>query len=69
MPVLEYDHAQNNCSITGGYVYRGKAIPDLQGTYFYADYCNGWVRSFKYVNGQATEQKAWSTLATHGPSS
>jgi glucose/arabinose dehydrogenase len=58
LPVLEYSHAEG-CSITGGFVYRGAAIPDLQGTYFYADYCRGWVRSFRYTNGAATEQQEW----------
>jgi glucose/arabinose dehydrogenase len=55
LPVLDYGHNQG-CSVTGGYVYRGAAIPALVGHYFYADYCNGWVRSFRYQGGQATAQ-------------
>jgi len=42
-PILEYDHSAGNCSITGGYVYRGKAFPALQGRYFYGDFCSGKV--------------------------
>jgi glucose/arabinose dehydrogenase len=42
MPVAEYDHA-NGCSVTAGYVYRGEAIPALEGVYFYSDYCSGRV--------------------------
>lgn len=57
--VIEYDHGQG-CSVTGGYVYRGSRIPELVGHYFYADWCNGMVRSFKYVDGQATEQQDWT---------
>ncbi|HTX91177.1 MAG TPA: PQQ-dependent sugar dehydrogenase [Anaerolineales bacterium] len=41
-PVVEYSHA-NGCSITGGYVYRGTAMPAWQGVYFYGDYCSGLV--------------------------
>ncbi len=66
LPVLEYDHGQG-CSITGGYVYRGAAIPALQGHYFYGDYCKGWVRSFRVQDGQAVDQAQWPTLAPGGP--
>ncbi|MFL5495185.1 MAG: PQQ-dependent sugar dehydrogenase [Gemmatimonadales bacterium] len=66
LPVLEYDHGQG-CSITGGYVYRGAAIPALQGHYFYGDYCSGWVRSFRVQDGKAVDQSQWPTLAPGGP--
>ena len=46
-PIHEYSHT-SGCSITGGYVYRGCGIPDLQGTYFFADYCSGTVWSLTY---------------------
>ena len=58
LPVAEYTHA-DGCSVTGGYVYRGQDLPALRGTYFYADYCQGWVRSFRYAGGQATEARSW----------
>ncbi len=41
LPVAEYAHSEGGCSISGGYVYRGEAIPDLQGVYFYGDWCTG----------------------------
>jgi glucose/arabinose dehydrogenase len=65
LPVLEYDHSQG-CAITGGYVYRGAAIPGLQGQYFYSDFCQGWVRSFRLVAGSAAEEADWPTLMPGG---
>lgn len=58
LPVVEYGHAEG-CSITGGYVYRGNALPALRGHYFYADYCQGWVRSFRLANGQVSDRREW----------
>ena len=48
LPTLAYDHG-DGCSVTGGYVYRGSAVPALQGYYLYGDYCGGWVRAFRLV--------------------
>ena len=50
MPVLEYSHGAG-CSVTGGFVYRGCAMPDLAGTYFYADFCSAFIRTFRGVAG------------------
>jgi glucose/arabinose dehydrogenase len=66
LPVLDYTHSDGACSVTGGYVYRGTAIAGLAGTYFYADYCRGWVRSFRLANGTASEEREWPDLAPNG---
>jgi glucose/arabinose dehydrogenase len=58
VPVAEYTHS-DGCSITGGFVYRGQDIPALRGHYFYADYCEGWIRSFRYADGAATDARSW----------
>lgn len=42
-PVIEYNHADDACSVTGGYVYRGARFPRLNGMYIYADFCNGRI--------------------------
>ena len=42
-PVYNYDHSSGRCAITGGYVYRGCAIPSLYGKYIFADYCTGEI--------------------------
>jgi glucose/arabinose dehydrogenase len=64
-PVVAYDHGEG-CSVTGGFVYRGSAIPALQGHYFYSDFCAGWVRSFRLEGGAAVDQFEWPTLAPGG---
>jgi hypothetical protein len=50
-PIQVYSHALG-CSVTGGFVYRGKARPDLAGRYFYGDWCSGTVWSLKMVKGK-----------------
>ncbi|MEO8193576.1 MAG: PQQ-dependent sugar dehydrogenase [Gemmatimonadales bacterium] len=59
LPVIEYGHGDGACSVTGGSVYRGSALPELAGHYFYADYCLGWIRSFRFDNGTAADRKQW----------
>jgi hypothetical protein len=58
MPLVDYDHG-DGCSITGGYVYRGAALPEIAGRYFYSDFCSGWLRSFLVTNGVVTERTDW----------
>ena len=53
-PVHVYDHALG-CSITGGYVYRGAAMPALQGRYFFSDFCSGSLMSFRLRDGAAQD--------------
>jgi glucose/arabinose dehydrogenase len=46
-PVTDYSH-RKRCSVTGGFVYRGKAVPDLRGRYIFGDWCSGevfWVHA------------------------
>ncbi|MEA3337054.1 MAG: PQQ-dependent sugar dehydrogenase [Chloroflexota bacterium] len=52
LPATDYPHSQG-CSVTGGYVYRGRAQPSLAGAYFYGDYCTGriWALS-RGIDGQ-----------------
>jgi glucose/arabinose dehydrogenase len=56
--VLEYPHSEG-CSITGGVVYRGKALPELAGSYFYSDYCTAILRSFRMKNGKVVDSWDW----------
>ena len=58
-PALTYSH-EDGLSVTGGFVYRGDEIPELHGTYFYSDWVGQWTRSFKFVDGQVTEEKDWT---------
>ena len=55
LPVAEYGHVNANCSVTGGFVYRGRDFARLSGIYFYGDYCSG--RLWGLRNGAA----GWDT--------
>jgi glucose/arabinose dehydrogenase len=68
MPVIDYGHSGGRCSITGGYVYRGCALPDLRGVYFYADFCTQFIESFRLVDGVVTGlHDRTAELAPGGP--
>jgi len=51
-PIFEYGHGEG-CSVTGGYAYRGKAVPAAVGRYFFGDYCSGTVWSLRVAGGKA----------------
>ncbi|HLF75832.1 MAG TPA: PQQ-dependent sugar dehydrogenase [Anaerolineales bacterium] len=57
LPVAEYSHSVG-CSVTGGYIYRGAFYPDMQGQYFYGDFCSGIIFSLfdDPVNGWTVTQ-------------
>lgn len=56
-PVWEYPLEDDACSVIGGYVYRGAAIPWLTGAYVYGDFCTGQVFGLRYANRQVVEHK------------
>ncbi len=56
LPVVEYDHTEG-CAVVGGYVYRGTAIPELTGRYFFSDFCSNRIRTFVYADGAATDPR------------
>lgn len=63
MPVYEFPHGKprNHCSVTGGFVYRGEAIPWLRGAYFWADYCSNAVGTLRVDRqGRVTEEIDWT---------
>ena len=57
-PAVEYQHPVG-CSVTGGEVYRGRGLPELDGVYFYADYCTALLRSFRFADGGAKDAWDW----------
>ena len=56
-PLFTYDHGSGRCSITGGYVYRGAAIPDLTGAYLFADVCSGPIRALVQRDGEVVLER------------
>lgn len=63
-PIHEYSHGGSpfRCSITGGEVYRGCAIPDLQGTYFFADFCSNQIWSFAFTGAAPVAEERTTEL-------
>ena len=57
LPLTEYDHSQGDCAVVGGYVYRGKAYPGLDGLYLFGDECSGFIRAV-VADGPATQSPA-----------
>jgi len=64
MPIIELSHADGNCSVTGGYVYRGKEIAGLRGWYLYTDYCNGALRAAKVAEDGHLRQRDLDLVAS-----
>jgi glucose/arabinose dehydrogenase len=60
LPVFEYGH-EKGCSVTGGYVYRGKRYPSLSGIYLFADFCQGRVW------GLLREEESWTAAEVSEP--
>jgi glucose/arabinose dehydrogenase len=71
-PIYEYEHDGATCSVTGGYVYRGSAIPGLVGTYVYGDYCASQLRGLRVDAGAVVDERgldvsvAENTLSSFG---
>jgi glucose/arabinose dehydrogenase len=66
-PIYEYTVG---CAVTGGYVYRGQAIPDLHGAYLFADFCGGRIMAVRQEGGRVMEERAFdvtvSSLSSFG---
>ena len=60
-PINEYNHDTGGCVVTGGYVYRGSAIPDLEGAYVFADYCSGVMTALAQSGGRIVQKKVLAT--------
>jgi len=65
-PLVEYANGGGSCAITGGYVYRGVRVSALFGHYLYADFCAGFVRSFRYQGGAAIDATDWTVQLSPG---
>lgn len=58
LPIFEYSHDEG-CSVTGGYVYRGKEIEALRGVYLYADYCGTGIRGLQVDGPTIVDDRTW----------
>ena len=53
-PVAQYPNVGAECSVTGGYVYRGARLPALQGHYLFGDFCSGRIWAMRHEDGFIT---------------
>ena len=58
LPIFEYGRDQG-CSVLGGYVYRGEAIPALQGTYLFSDFCGTGLRGLQVAGSRVIDSRRW----------
>jgi glucose/arabinose dehydrogenase len=58
-PIFDYSHEGGNCVVTGGYVYRGSEIPDLVGSYLFADFCVGRLTALRQEGGRVVQRRAF----------
>ena len=63
MPIFEYEHGEAGCSVSGGDVYRGTALPSLVGWYLFSDYCSGIITALQATDGELTGHLELGTLA------
>jgi glucose/arabinose dehydrogenase len=66
MPIYEYGH-NIGCAITGGYLYRGGVMPNLDGTYFFADFCANRIWSFRYDGANISDFAERTSELAPGP--
>ena len=57
-PVFEYARDDGRCTVIGGYVYRGEAIPDLYGAYVFGDLCLGRIEALRMQGGRVVSHRA-----------
>lgn len=63
-PLYEYAHEKGRCSIIGGFIYRGRAIASLAGTYVYGDFCSGEIFALPNPSGDHPPSEAHIILKT-----
>jgi glucose/arabinose dehydrogenase len=56
-PIDVYGHSGGRCSVTGGFVYRGRRVPGLRGWYLFADYCSGHVWRLLFRGGRLARDR------------